>query len=75
MSHNLIAPALGLFKAARLGDRLLPPKGAIDAGVDPGEAEGFALRPDSQYVYPTGIAPRGAEGALDLGAYEARPVR
>ncbi len=44
---------------------------AINAGADPGSAEGYALLPNRQYVHPLNDQARAtAGGAVDIGAYE-----
>ena len=43
---------------------------AIDAGSNPGSANGVSLTPVFQYRHPTGREERPAQGALDIGAYE-----
>lgn len=61
----------GFQNRAAYNYRLLAGSPAIDQGVEPGQAaNGFALRPDSQYVHPLGIEPRPQRGPIDIGAYE-----
>jgi hypothetical protein len=62
-----------LVAAAEYDFRLKPGVAAIDAGVDPGEANGLALRPDREYAHPAGGRPRPTVGALDAGAVEYQP--
>jgi MYXO-CTERM domain-containing protein len=42
----------------------------VDAGMDPGSANGFDLAPALVYVHPAASAPRVVDGPLDVGAYE-----
>lgn len=52
--------------------RLKPGAAAIDAGADPGSAEGQALLPVRQYLHPAATEPRTTGGpAPDIGAYES----
>ncbi|MBI3708340.1 MAG: hypothetical protein HY246_11795 [Proteobacteria bacterium] len=67
---------------ARLADptnydvRLLPRSPAIDAGVDPGRANGVNLWPEAEYVHPASERRRQRVGRIDIGAYEfARPAQ
>jgi hypothetical protein len=43
---------------------------AIDAGVDPGRANGVNLWPEAEYVHPAGERRRPRAGRIDMGAYE-----
>lgn len=42
----------------------------INAGVDPGSANGLSLWPVSHYAHPAEATARPLNGALDVGAYE-----
>ncbi len=45
--------------------------GVVDAGIAPGvSSTGFDLTPVYQYVYDARSEPRGAAGAIDIGAFE-----
>jgi hypothetical protein len=70
LSNNLEDAASCLVDAAGFDYRLSPGAPCIDAGVDPGDGDGFALRPSQHYAHPTGHAARPSQGELDLGAYE-----
>jgi hypothetical protein len=43
---------------------------AVNAGIDPGTANGFSLQPTEQYVHKAGSEPRPVAGKIDVGAYE-----
>jgi hypothetical protein len=43
---------------------------AIDAGIDPGIANGVSLRPIMEYSHPLKLIPRPVNGPLDVGAFE-----
>lgn len=78
-AHNLISITdPGLMKRAAYQYRLQPGSIAIDAGTDPGNADGYALLPLRQYVHPHSDEARSVgNSAIDLGAYEftARPSK
>jgi hypothetical protein len=67
---NLISAEGGLRDRAHFDYRLEPTSTAIDAGVDPGGANGVRLAPAAQYVHPAASEPRSAVGPIDVGAYE-----
>lgn len=67
---NLSGKKTDLADPASFDYRLKPGVRAIDAGVDPGEAHGFSLRPEEEYVHRADKRPRPSAGALDAGAYE-----
>jgi hypothetical protein len=74
LSHNLQSPNPGLVDAAAFDYHLKAGSAAIDAGIDPGMANGFALAPTAQYVYKTDTEPRPRVGPIDIGAYELQPA-
>lgn len=43
---------------------------ALNAGIEPGTANGFSLQPTEQYVHKAGSEPRPVAGKIDVGAYE-----
>lgn len=67
---NLVSPRPGLRDPAAYDYRLLPGSPAIDAGIDPGTANGVGLAPTFQYVHKAGKEPRPSVGPIDIGAYE-----
>jgi hypothetical protein len=73
MITNLVAENDVLVDRARFDFRLTPGAAAIDAGSDPGSANGFGLLPVFQYVHPTGAERRALRGKIDIGAYEFAP--
>ncbi len=50
--------------------RLLDGSPAINAGSEPGSANGYALRPFYEYVHPACGGARVQVGRMDVGAYE-----
>jgi len=48
---------------------------AIDAGIDPGSANGFSLVPQWQYKHVAGKEKRKIAGQIDIGAYEFIEVK
>jgi hypothetical protein len=73
MITNLVADDDVLVDRARFDFRLAPGASAIDAGSDPGSADGFSLSPVSQYVHPASAERRVQRGKIDIGAYEFAP--
>jgi hypothetical protein len=69
-SHNLQSNEPGFVDRVKYDYHLRAGSPAIDAGVDPGAANGFQLAPVAQYVHPAAEEPRPKVGKLDLGAYE-----
>lgn len=59
------------FVDAQLYDfRLTITSPAIDAGVEPGTANGVNLHPDMEYSHPLKLIPRPVASTLDVGAFE-----
>ena len=50
--------------------RLVSDSPAINAGIDPGSANGFSLAPQWQYVHTARKVKRTPVGPIDIGAYE-----
>lgn len=73
-SHNLQANDPGFVNRAKYDYHLKAGSAAIDAGVPPGTAAGFALAPTAEYVQLLSERPRSKIGEIDLGAYEFRPT-
>ena len=73
LSHNLTTKKIAVVDSARFDYHLSAGSPAIDAGADPGSAQGFDLTPKYQYVHPLGQESRKAVDALDIGAYEFAP--
>jgi hypothetical protein len=75
--NNLSVSDAKLADRVHYDYRLVAGSPAINAGVDPGKADGTSLTPTDQYVHPRQHAPRRPVGAPDVGAYEfdggARP--
>ena len=70
-SHNLQANDPGFVSRGAFDFHLKPTSAAIDAGTDPGTANGVRLAPDAQYVHPLAEQPRAVRGPIDLGAFES----
>jgi hypothetical protein len=69
--HNLITATDPLVNRALYDYHLVVGSAAIDAGADPGLAEGYNLLPVRQYVHPRNGETRATVGAgPDIGAYE-----
>ena len=72
-SHNLTTKKSVVVDSARFDYHLPAGSAAIDAGADPGSAQGFDLTPKYQYVHPLGQESRKAIDVIDIGAYEFVP--
>ena len=70
MQNNVMTMSPGFVNQAGYDYHLVAGSPAIDAGADPGALAAMSLVPIEQYVQPAGTEPRGAVGALDVGAYE-----
>lgn len=58
---------------ATLDVRLAAGSPCINAGTDPGSANGFSLMPSLHYAATAHTEPRPLDGTLDLGAFEFGP--
>ncbi len=70
MQRGSVMTTTGFVDRPMFDFRLTPGSTAVDRGVDPGLDGMFSLTPMLQYVHPTSTAPRGVNGAIDVGAYE-----
>jgi hypothetical protein len=68
-NSGLVNPSPGTWNNA-LDAHLLSNATAINAGSDPGFANGFNLTPQFQYVHPAGAQTRTTVNTIDIGAYE-----
>ena len=69
-SHNLTLPGGALVNQAGYDYHLTVSSPAINAGIDPGAANGQSLAPVWEYVHPLSRAARAVHGIMDVGAYE-----
>ncbi len=69
LRRNLVVERAQLMDAARYDYRVKPGSLAVGVGDDPGEGDGFNLRPQFEYVHPMGGRPRAAKATPDTGAY------
>lgn len=69
-SHNLHGDRQELLSATTYNYHLKPNAQAVNAGMDPGSANDFSLRPVEQYLHKASSEPRPQAGLLDVGAYE-----
>jgi hypothetical protein len=72
---NLQSDAPGLVDRMNFDYRHAPGSPAIDAGIDPGAADGVSRVPVAHSVHRAGEEPRATRGRTDLGAYEAAAPR
>lgn len=70
LRHNSQSRQPGLVHPATFDYHLAGKSPAIDAGIDPGVANGFSLAPTEQYVHAADTEARPVVGPLDIGAYE-----
>lgn len=73
-NHDLQSPNPGLVNAAAVDYRLEAGSAAINAGANPGVADGHSLTPTRQYVHKAETEPRPVIGPTDIGAYEFQPA-
>ncbi len=67
-SHNVFGSEKDVISLANYDYRLRPNSKAINAGVDPGNAHGFNLKPTEEYVHKANMRPRPVQHELDVGA-------
>jgi pectate lyase len=68
-SHNIMGDKNELISPSTYDYRLKPKAKAVNAGVEPGSANDFSLRPTDQYVHKASSEPRPQSGKIDVGAY------
>ncbi len=71
-SHNIMGNKNELISPLTYDYQLKPNAKAVNAGVEPGSAHGFSLRPTDQYVHKANSEPRPKSGKIDVGAYESK---
>ena len=69
-SHNIRGDKSELISPLTYDYRLKPKAEAVNAGIEPGSANDFSLRPVDQYVHKASSEPRPQSGKIDVGAYE-----
>ncbi len=67
---NLVSNNPGLVDMANFDYHLGTNSPAIDAGSDPGSANGYNLSPQFEYQHPSQRKIRNQSGTIDIGAYE-----
>jgi hypothetical protein len=70
---NLISDGVDLMDRQNYDYHLLAGSSAIDAGSDPGTANGVGLTPTFQYIYDANTEARPTIGQIDIGAFEFAP--
>ncbi len=70
MAGNVTSGGMGFLNPAQYDYRISNLSAALNAGVEPGVAGGFSLRPAMQYKDPLCAVPRYDVGPIDAGAYE-----
>lgn len=70
MAGNVTSGGMGFLDPAQYDYRISNLSAALNAGVEPGVAGGFSLRPVMQYKDPLCAVPRYDVGPIDAGAYE-----
>ena len=71
--NDIVTNLPGVHDQANKSYYLTAASPAVDAGIDPGEVNGFSLRPLYEFVLPTSDVARSVVGKLDVGAYEYTP--
>jgi hypothetical protein len=70
LAGNVTSGNMGFLDPSQFDFRISNLSAALNAGVDPGSAGGFSLRPVMQYKHPLCAVPRTDVGPIDAGAYE-----
>jgi len=70
LAGNVTSGDMGFLDPAQYDFRISNLSAALNAGVDPGSAGSFSLRPVMQYKHPLCAVPRYDVGPIDAGAYE-----
>jgi len=70
MAGNVTSGDMGFLDPSQFDYRISNLSAALNAGVDPGSAGSFSLRPVMQYKHPLCAVPRNDVGPIDAGAYE-----
>lgn len=70
LAGNVTSGDMGFLDPAQFDYRISSLSAAMNAGVDPGSAAGFPLRPVMQYKHPLCAVARQDVGPIDAGAFE-----
>lgn len=70
MAGNVTTGNMGFLDPSQYDYRISNLSAALNAGVEPGSAGNFSLRPIMQYKHPLCAVPRYDVGPIDAGAYE-----
>jgi uncharacterized cupredoxin-like copper-binding protein len=70
LAGNVTSGNMGFLDPTQFDFRISNLSAALNAGVDPGSAGSFSLRPVMQYKHPRCAVPRADVGPIDAGAYE-----
>lgn len=70
LAGNVATGDMGFLDPAQFDYRISNLSAALNAGVDPGAAAGFSLRPVMQYKHPLCAVARQDVGPIDAGAFE-----
>jgi hypothetical protein len=73
--HDIITNSPGFHDEAARSYYLTAASPAVDAGIDPGSANGYPLTPRYEFQFPVSDVVRPVSRALDAGAYEYAPNR
>ena len=70
MAGNVTSGDMGFLNPSQFDYHISNVSAALNAGVDPGSAGSFSLRPVMQYKHPLCAVPRYDVGPIDAGAFE-----
>ena len=71
--NDIVTDSPGFHDQANGSYYLSAASPAVNAGIDPGEVNGFSLMPRYEFQLPATAIARPVVGALDVGAYEYSP--
>jgi hypothetical protein len=70
LAGNVTSGEMGFLNPAAFDYRISNLSAALNAGVDPGDGNGYPLRPVMQYLHPLCAVSRYDVGPVDAGAFE-----